>query len=134
MHALADNRSLMLRRRGVTDGDNMKTNGCLVAREKRVEQNRGNLDPEIFVAEFDFAVAGEDTVGAERGMHRHGRRVRFAMQGQVAGDDRGAFVGASHDYTADAAALASDDREFIRLERLFGDVSIARSIAAAIAD
>src|ERR1700692_4969832 len=98
MDALADNRSLMRRRggtgwrharrgRGIPSSDDMKADGSLVGGQKRGEQRGGNLDAEIFVIEFHFTVAGKDAVSAERRMHRYGHCVRFAVEGQVAGDD-----------------------------------------------
>src|SRR5258708_7766330 len=113
------------RRRGITDSDDMKTDGCLVAGQKRVEHSGRNLDAEIFVVEFYFAVSGEDAVSTQRRMHRYGHRMRLAVERQVAGDNRGAFAGAGHDDPDHAAALESDGWILVGFERFFSDVSIA---------
>src|SRR5882762_9860170 len=119
MDGLSDNRSLTQRHgdsrmrcthrwRNFADRDDMEANGGFVAGEDRVEQNGGNLYPEILVVEFHFAVAVEDAVGAERRVDRHGHRVRFAVEDKEAGHDRGAFTRAGHDDADDAAAPEAD--------------------------
>ena len=115
------------------DRDDVKANRRLIAGQNRAKQNAGDLDAELLVIELHFAVAGEDAVRVERRVDRHGHGLRFAVK--VRNPDTIAVPSWPPVITDadDTVALESDGGKFVRLERFFGDGSIARRIVAAIA-
>src|ERR1700687_2298517 len=113
--------------------DDMKAHGHLVAGENRAEQHSWNIDAELLVVEFYFAVACEAAVWVEDPMHRDGHRTFFAVQSQRPNHYRGAFVRSGRHNSNHAFTFKCNGRKFIRLERLSGDGSIARRTVTAIA-